>query len=324
MYSKRTAGSDDFQNINQLFSGITPKNTTIFTDMTGTLIEQTDNGFPETHRENLRRFLDQDGQLVIITGDSLFSLETHFIPKLNYQGTSPIYFAILGGQEVYRYQHGRFSSIAVQKNEPYPPKFQQQITDVFAEKLSEAFGVQASVIQKNLQPCGNKTIIQDILGTDDKCFIEIFPTKITIAFPGGQDIAANEQAKKVKTLDLIESALRDDLSVKAQGAKIMRGDKYVDVILSTKDDGIKLLYASLPELAPRKNLILMGDSENDLGIFTYPYPGKPNVKGFFFGRAEAVFEKIQQASSAAVELHFWQGLYTKGSQLVLESICRRE
>ena len=39
--------------------------------MTGTLIHQTETGFPESQKRAIRDYLNKGGQLVVVTGDSL-------------------------------------------------------------------------------------------------------------------------------------------------------------------------------------------------------------------------------------------------------------
>jgi hypothetical protein len=249
------------QSAKTLLASFVPASTIIFADMTGTILDQTPNGFPEEQRERIRGFLEQGGVIVLVTGDSYATVHTQFVKPLSYKGESPVFLVTGAGHRIDRLAEGVLTSIHLDKGfkEDTHRDLVRAVERLFVEYVEPGFKFSPAELELLLSPDGHRIDVGPALpALQNRCFVEVIPNKCTVFFPGGFQ-ASGIGAAMLDRLAQDQEVLR---LAAAEGAHVIRGGNFTDIILSSKEDGISSLYKHIPELrhlTETRNHLAIGD-----------------------------------------------------------------
>ncbi len=305
------------------FHEIKPENTMIISDLTGTLIHQREDGFPEKQKEVLRKLLKHNFGLTVVTGDSLPAVEKYFIKPLNAQ--EKIYVVSGAGHQVGEYANLSYRSWYQEKDKLFTLEDRNAFLERLLYTINKAYKLEITINAPELaelQTVAGGRI--DLNLTHEKIgeslLIEVRPNVLAVVF-------SNSEVKAEHKTALFERIMNDKeiklLLEKQKEAELVSGNNFVNIITSNKYTGLKNFYTCLKdnqELNVRNNIIIMGDSSNDLGLYKYEYPKNYNIYQYFLGGDDKVYFAAKNPKNNIEHSLYLKDSYTEGSYSILSAL----
>jgi len=332
LYEKKTY-------LNTLFAHlktILPNQSIIFSDMDSTLVFQTKDGFEETQKQAIRRYLDQGGTLVIVTGDSRPISEKEFINKLKYQGASPIYVINGSGFQITKYQDNQ--AFELFKGKEVSLNLRKKIVERLEVLFRLFFQSDVHLLSPKSPYLSKEGYITQITQPEFGILLnnqplsaafrlEVRSNKITLAFDGRDQESLKEYS--LFRSQLIELIIHDPVIkqlTQSDNLHLVAGDHYIDMIRDKKEDGVGR-FLSLTESKDlnidQKHIITMGDSANDKGMLCFPYQTNQSIQRIFVGNKDSLFQSFQETINKK-EWHYLKNMFIKGSEAILKTIGQND
>ncbi|MCY2963449.1 MAG: hypothetical protein NT069_07325 [Planctomycetota bacterium] len=289
----------------------------ILSDMTGTLLDQTDDGsgFAPSLRAAVANFVEAGGVFVLISGDSEAIVEDQFLRRLP-PGIGPVFFAPASGSKIgcWRSDSAGTSPEILFELPPAPPSTLRALTQRVEQILAERVpGFRFTPEQREvfLSPAGGRPDVSGQLGLGEIAWVECRPDKgFAIFFPGSRRAAG-------LACQLIDDVAYDsEIRTIAEDSqlRIIRGANFCDVILSDKGAAVNRIR-QLPALAPlldRRTLIVLGDGRNDLEMYAAAADGVHVFVG-----AEEDFTTVTGGGDRAIHIPG----FTRGTEVFLDALA---
>jgi|LakMenEpi03Aug12_release.lakeMendotaPanAssembly.Ray.scaffolds.fasta_scaffold370653_2 hydroxymethylpyrimidine pyrophosphatase-like HAD family hydrolase len=295
---------------------LTTENLAIISDLTGTLVRQTPDGFPIEKAEIIIKLLERGAFLGVITNDSFSAVTEHFTHRLD-----PIdqeYFVVSGGGQIGRKIIQGENEILF-KLPGISNDLKRELLDGILGQLVTQFegvsGLQFDQREALLSTEGARVRLSQLHPTfGPLSFIEIIDSKVAIFFletpvAGTPQQQLMEAVQKDSTLSKL---------IELGGLYVTRGANYLDITSCTKRHGVEnLLHSSHTDKysLSSRNIIVLGDSINDDGILRYNYPTNGKVLRIYLGEDEEYASQLQREFST--EFLFLRGGYTQKSYDIL-------
>lgn len=306
--------------------------TIMFSDMTGTMLRQSADGsrFPEKNREGIAKFVESGGNFVLVTGDSLEVTQEQFLRHLP-QLKGRMFLILHSGAEIYRYEEKICHELY--KAPPIPLEVRAKSFEIFASEILEVYGVDISseLATRSLGTLldyakrGPRIEIESISRLIGRSFyVEVSPYKVTVYCEEGE-IHGSKTDLLFRNFStdrrLIDCALNAN-------AHLMRGAIYFELISHSKEQGIRMFCDEyLPEELRTdrsvSNVILLGDSPNDEGMFLNDYGkhfGFATVRAFFMGNEEQFVGELVANVAAPSNFTYLKGEHEMGATKVFSSL----
>ena len=293
-----------------------PSDLLVVSDMTGTLVTQTaDSLLPKT-RDAQRALFEKGMKLILATADSGHSVETFYLKPLGPVPSNALYVV---------HSVGAWRGV-VREGELVPLSRGREISYEDRGALLAAMDRALGDTLKHRGAFFSKRVRAELLDTHaraplkalsaefgDQSFIEILPSKAAIFFLEQKIAGPTQQA--------VFDAYVEDLEVQRiirNGYKMIRGGNYVDIFTCSKEEGVAAVMKNLAPIS-QKTLLVLGDSENDLGILRDPYEGFDRVLRVFLGQSQEV---VSAMTGSAFHREFFQlrGAYCQGSAEIFAAI----
>jgi hydroxymethylpyrimidine pyrophosphatase-like HAD family hydrolase len=262
----------------------------VVSDMTGTLITQTADSMLPKMREAQRSLFERGMNLILATADSGHSVQEFYLGPLGPVQNDSLYVVHSVGAGRGKVQDGNL--LAVSHGGDLSLDDRQALLAGMDRALTTVLGRQGCVFSKeerdSLIESGARAALSSVSEKfGAQSFIEIIPSKAAIFFLEQKIAGPLQQA--------IFDAYLEDLDVQKvirNGYRMIRGGNYVDVFTCSKEEGVRELMASISPIEKR-TLMVLGDSENDLGILSDPYEGFDKVLRVFVGQSHEVVESMK-------------------------------
>jgi hydroxymethylpyrimidine pyrophosphatase-like HAD family hydrolase len=271
----------------------------IFSDMTGTLLYQTEDGnrFPVETRNLIANYIALGGTFVLVTGDSFEVVSKQFINHL--PSISHSFFVLTeSGAEIHKIFEAKHKQLF--KAKPLSLTCKKQSLEKCIDFIDSTYNINCKEIitgsryesiDKFLM--GGRLLINEITAITNKpFFLEVADYKVTVYAEAGSITGS--------PTDVLLSKLRNDKEFQAIASNnnsiLMRGAIYFEIIANSKEQGIRTFFTvSDQDISHLKNsksnvdVIILGDSPNDEGMYLYPFN-----EVFQFHRQTSVFFGIEE------------------------------
>ena len=300
-------------------SMIRPQDLVVVSDMTGTLVTQTANGMLPAMRVSQGVLLERGMMMVLATADSGHSVTEFLLKPLGAVKDEQLYVVHSVGAWRGRVVAGEL--VELSRGADLKEIDRRALIDAMDRAICSAVGcdtpVFSAALRHDLIGSGRRfslTSISDSFGTQS--FVEILPSKAAIFFLE-EKIAGSIQQKIFS--DYINDPAVEQI-VADNGYQLIRGGNYVDVFTCTKEQGVRYI---LDRVNPteRRCLIVLGDSENDLGILSAEYPEFDRVLRVFVGQSKLVVDTIM-SRPISTEFFSMPGTHCHGSTELFQALAK--
>ena len=300
-------------------SMIRPQDLVVVSDMTGTLVTQTADGMLPAMRESQRVLLEKGMMMVLATADSGHSVTEFLLKPLGSVKDEQLYVVHSVGAWRGRVVAGQL--VELSSGADLKETDRRTLIDAMDRAICGAVGCDTPVFSEALRDdligsgCRfSLTSISNSFGTQS--FVEILPSKAAIFFLE-EKIAGSTQQK------IFSDYINDPAVVQIvadNGYQLIRGGNYVDVFTCTKEQGVRYI---LDRVNPteRRCLIVLGDSENDLGILSAEYPEFDRVLRVFVGQSKLVVDTIM-SGPVSTEFFSMPGTHCHGSTELFQALAK--
>ena len=300
-------------------STIKPDDLVVVSDMTGTLVTQTADGMLPAMRESQGVLLERGMMMVLATADSGHSVTEFLLKPLGAVKDEQLYVVHSVGAWRGRVDAGQL--VELSSGADLKEIDRRTLIDAMDRAICGAVGCDTPVFSEALRDdligSGRRfslTSISDSFGTQS--FVEILPSKAAIFFLE-EKIAGSTQQK------IFSDYINDSAVVQIvadNGYQLIRGGNYVDVFTCTKEQGVRYIldYVNPTE---RRCLIVLGDSENDLGILSAEYPEFDRVLRVFVGQSKLVVDTIM-SGPVSTEFFSMPGTHCDGSTKLFQALAK--
>ncbi len=295
-------------------------NLAIISDLTGTLVRQRADGFPESRRNIIRQLIDAAAFFCIITNDSLEAAEEFFISPLG--PVSKPYFVVSGGGYVgHQIDGGKFQKLFEGRS------IEVNSRQILGEHVSRILGSvvgKTPVLPVAKDQASERTSIADLNKSfGELSFFESTPSKVAVFFLDKPVVSQLQE----QIFDAIENdaPIRDIVANKK--LYVTRGANYLDITSCVKSEGFSALSSNVAsksyELSNRR-FIVLGDSWNDRDLLLYNYQSNQAVTRVFVGENTKLAAEIEQ--KFPTQLQFIKAGYVEAAeqflaQLVTAKFC---
>lgn len=315
--SKSSPAIQGWNQLRPQLQGIDPRQLIVVSDMTGTLVTQTENGMLPTMRESHRALFERGMMLVLATADSGHSVKEFYLNPLGRVDDRNLYVVHSVGAWRGRVANGEFHEVSrgLDISETDRRILLGAMERSLASHLGMSGGVFSFTERDHIISSSERVALQgysSLMGPQS--FIEILPSKAAIFFL--EDKIAGPLQQSIFSEYVADPAVQD--VVKRGGYELIRGGNYVDICTCTKEEGVRdVLQRFQP--TDRRSLIVLGDSENDLGILSQHYEGFDTVMRVFVGQSEAVQDALMKGPFAR-EFFLLPGEHCAGSARLFEAL----
>lgn len=308
------------KNTQNFFYSLKPSETVVFSDMSGTLIFQTEDGFMDEQKEEVIKFLDNNGKLIIVTGDIPPVVDEHFFRKLNYSGDNEIYLLAASGHYLARYVNGDLEILRTKQglSDDLKRNFLDRIVYLLEDIYKAEIKISKEKLLRFFSEFGDRIDISNEIGIEKGSFmLEVSPSSITVADVTRKihNSEFNQLLERLNNDRVIQGLLQ-----KTQYHPI--SDFYYYTFVSTyKDEGIYSFINSKDSESLgilNKNIIVFGDSPNDEGLFKYPYQTNQKLIKVYVGDDDDFYQKFP-AKNSDISLHL-DSQFTKGTLEILKLV----
>ena len=315
--------SKRFQNVAPTISF---KKCLVVTDMTGTLLFQSadHSRFSENLQHLLTELIDQGGKFFLISGDSTETVTDQFVAVLNYQGEGTFYLAPISGHELH--QVTKESTECLYKGPSVPRESRVAFLNRIEVLIREEYGDPSFHLSEKEKEVFFETgtridIKEKIKGRSDTFFLEMIYAKGGVYFPEKKTgVNGDQDAQFLRRLSMDAEVVA---TANECGLNMIAGGDYVDLIATTKDQGVDIFLDKVELSEDIDTILLIGDSRNDKGIFNRSYPSHLRVFKIFVGKdAELVDNELDRAENP--DFFYLEGTYTKGTEEVFEMIASHQ
>jgi len=309
---------------------LNPEDTVLVSDMTGTILKQspTGIGFPLETRALINDFLSRGGKLLLVTGDTTDVAKAQCINHLDADPAFPYYIISGAGFELVEVRGKSITQIS--RGERLDEDAKEQIFQIVLDYLKLSFPSFSGVLsQEELQSLsmGIRVDISETLGLEnaDIVYIEAADNKITLFMP------EHENEYDINRDILSEIACDDAINKIARENKyhIKYGPNYIDIITSTKDQGLRRFMDYLREQGDdvfhkffqKKNILVAGDSPNDEEMMKFEgwtTTGAKSVHMLYLGKDDAPFPSWIDRFNRGYHL---PGAHVTGFTTALKIVC---
>lgn len=300
-------------------STIKPDDLVVVSDMTGTLVTQTANGMLPAMRESQGVLLERGMMMVLATADSGHSVTEFLLKPLGAVKDEQLYVVHSVGAWRGRVVAGQL--VELSRGADLKEIDRRTLIDAMDRAICGAVGCDTPVFSEALRDdligSGRRfslTSISDSFGTHS--FVEILPSKAAIFFLE-EKIAGSIQQK------IFSDYINDPAVVQIvtdNGYQLIRGGNYVDVFTCTKEQGVRYILNCVNP-TERRCLIVLGDSENDLGILSAEYPEFDRVLRVFVGQSKLVVDTIM-SRPVGTEFFSMPGMHCHGSTELFQALAK--
>jgi hydroxymethylpyrimidine pyrophosphatase-like HAD family hydrolase len=305
---------------------LAPSQTIIFSDMTGTMLDQTKDysGFPVSTRESIKNFANAGGIFTLVTGDSFEVVQDQFLNHLE-TISNEIFFITESGGEISLVKEKNHQILKAQPELDF--QVRSKALNLIIDKINFYFDVD---ISKHLDLKSHTRIeIPELTKiTGDLFMIELGKYKSTVFCKAG----SIRDSITSKLLDDLENDLVLKELANSSKTKLMRGPVYFELISLDKQEGIKeflsiIIQSKLKDLSQIKNILVLGDTANDEKMMLYPFHEIfPNAKVdcIFVGDEPVLENRIQnQLDTSYSRFLVLRGLNEKGINEVMKLISKK-
>lgn len=310
--------------LRKVLHGVTPENTVVFSDLVNTLMAQSvQGGFPIQQQEMIRKILDRNCQLIVVTGDSIQTVEKTFLMPLAYQGRTPFYVVTGAGHQVWQIQNGQVTELF--RGPVFSVEDRKKMLDEVTKALSEFAGTPIDFTKeeaKLLSEEGDRFNLNSKLSNHEHLFLEVRPNTVALVCPPSCFKTFSETSKQ--KLQLLYDQLQSNSVIKEilQRNKMffVRMDRTINIISAVKSMGVqRFLDLKKGQTSPLENrhVVVLGDSQNDKELFGFPYHHYTNGKivKVFVGENDSLFKEIAQNTPKG-DAFYLKGAFINGSQHV--------
>lgn len=311
-----------YHKLSSLICGLKPSNTIIVSDMTGTLLHQTESGFPESERTLIKQLLDEGASLVLVTGDALQTVKDTFLERLDYSGPGIILLVTGSGYQITSVENGTNELIFRGKEIDINDRKQllSVIEDLIQSHCDKDFHFTDTQKSVFFHGEGKRLDLKEQLdGRSSRFLVEIVPNKVNIYFPD----SPRSEEKDSELLVLLESHPTVQEIAEEKGLHVVRGPNFVDIISSRKEEGLAALLNLAQGVAlqsSRRNIVTLGDSMNDEGILCFNWESSGQIVKVFVGDDDEFVAKMNPNGSP--NLIYLKGEYIDGTQLLMQLLAR--
>lgn len=288
----------------------------VVSDMTGTLITQTADSMLPKMRDAQRSLLERGMVLMLATADSGHSVQDFYLKPLGPVSNGSVYVVHSVGAWRGKVHDGNL--VVVSHGGDLSLEDRQTLLSGMDRALSSVLGRTAPVFSKSAMDSliesgarASLSALSEHFG--GQSFIEIIPSKAAIFFLEQKIAGSVQQA--------VFDAYLEDLEVQKvirNGYRMIRGGNYVDVFTCSKEEGVRDLMAAISPI-DKRTLMVLGDSENDMGILSDSYEGFDKVLRVFVGQSQEVVESMKRGPFYR-EFFQLRGAHCEGSAEVFGAI----
>ena len=300
-------------------SMIRPQDLVVVSDMTGTLVTQTADGMLPAMRESQRVLLEKGMMMVLATADSGHSVTEFLLKPLGSVKDEQLYVVHSVGAWRGRVVAGQL--VELSSGADLKETDRRTLIGAMDRAICGAVGCDTPVFSEALRDdligSGRRfslTSISDSFGMQS--FVEILPSKAAIFFL--EEKIAGSTQQKIFSDYINDSAVMQ--IVADNGYQLIRGGNYVDVFTCTKEQGVRYILDRVNS-TERRCLIVLGDSENDLGILSAEYPEFDRVLRVFVGQSKLVVDTIM-SRPVSTEFFSMPGTHCHGSTELFQALAK--
>lgn len=292
----------------------------LVSDMTGTLITQTADSMLPSMRQALRFLTERGATVLLATADSGHSVNEFFLQPLGAKDVSNLYVVHSVGAWRGRVAAGDLEVISQGADLAFEDRIELLLamnralcsvlgagSPLFTSPREQAVELVKSAARTSLHRLSTHFGAQS--------FIEIIPSKAAIFFLEEKIAGPVQQA----VFDAYVMDQNVQAIMQSNSYQFIRGGNYVDIFTCTKEEGVRDLLRHVP-LEQKRTLIVLGDSENDMGLLLEPYAGFDRITRVFVGQSKGVLENMLR-SPFRDEFYYLPGMHCEGSSQVLNSIA---
>lgn len=300
-------------------STIQARDLIVVSDMTGTLVTQTADGMLPLMRESQKALLEKEMMLVLATADSGHSVKQFFLDPLGQVVDKNLFVVHSVGAWRGKVQDGHFQEVSrgTDLTLEHRTILLEAMDRALCHHLELSFPLFSEEKRAEIIQSGRRVSLAQsspLLG--NQSFIEILPSKAAIFFL--EEKIAGPLQQKIFTEYVSDANVQR--VVKTGGYQMIQGGNYVDICTCTKEEGVgDILERFKPH--DRRSLIVLGDSENDLGILSKPYVEFDRILRVFVGQSSTVVDSLM-AGPFKDEFFLLPGAHCEGSARLFKVLNR--
>lgn len=320
--------------VNRLAGQLTIAAVDLFTDMTGTQLIQSDDGsgFSRQLAKRNVELLEAGGRFVVVSGDSAEVVRAQFVRHLPPSNKSVALHVVSGsGYEIHRYGYrpgankwsgrriARGSEVSLDARE----RLLSRLLSLVVERLPSAEFERRSggLAKRLLTPRGARVDLRDYgVQVDQTLYAEVTPNKVTLYAPRLQ--AADRLVHSLLDAVAVDRSIRRLAT--SNGLNVIRGENFVDLISSTKSEGMAAYFErcesrSRSRASGLRWALVLGDGANDRDLFHAPALDRySRVVRVFVGREPRVVAPRPTWGDDFIVL---PGESTRGTEYVMERLA---
>lgn len=317
------------QNFFQRLKKLTPAETIGISDMFLTLVEP--DHFPLDMENEIISFLKNGGELVVVTGDAIDTVQKCLLNNFRYKGSKRLTFHIeaLFGFECWKCSIGGNKPIGLEKiysKKPIEIEDRKIIFEQILKLIEKTYGKRPELSNQDLKALFSKEgaqiyfqdSVNELSKLGEKAFLEVRESKVTIVIYGG-----TEDPRKKSLLNAIynDPIIRKVINEK-QLHIVEPDNRYTEITSITKKEGIEGFKTSKLGKAAgftQKHRIYTGDSKNDKELFASDNNEDGKALKIFVGKHADFFKTNLNPNEDASFIHLY-GEHTKGTARIYQAI----
>lgn len=322
-----------------------PANTLVLSDVISTLVKTTtpapgDENFPALLNAQLKSYLKQGGDLILPTSDTVSVIKRTLFDDFDYVGENPVALMSGAGRRVVAFQHGEIQEHSIYEGRNFSAYMRFELFDHFVagfnsrcrEQGVQPYQPESKIYERFESANGTRLEISDWAAMLSAEQFAVFPpfyldaseAQFILGFPPSVQRDGRERVL-IEHFDKFYEAHSklDDAGDKvfyASGAAYSLFSVYdkrrgLDALFSVADGAYQALL--------NKNIVIIGDSANDLPMFCYDFPYVParNIACVFVGSDQGIADEILRHPGR--DLVWLKGETVSGTTKVFEKLNGR-